>query len=241
MITEKPQFSIIMPVLDEAAIVNRAIQRVLEKFPKDRFEIIVVDGDSQGATIRRIQAPDIIKVASPKGRARQMNVGAARARSDILIFLHVDSELPDDALKKTELALQAHCAGAFYIRFVGSHFIYKILSHTVSCRSRITRIPYGDQAIFFRKDYFNALGGFADIPIMEDVELMQRIKKSGERLAFIHDRVKTSARRWEAEGVLFTMIRNPILSFLFRRGVAAEKLAAFYKSGKLVYRKQEHN
>lgn len=241
MISKQPQFSIIIPVLDEAAMVNQAISRLLRRFTKERFEIVVVDGDTQGGTIRRIEAAGIIKLASPKGRARQMNAGAARATSDILIFLHVDSELPDGALEKIGLALQSHRAGAFDVRFVGSHFIFRILSHTASWRSRMTRIPYGDQTLFFRKDYFNALGGFADIPIMEDVELMQRIKKSGERLAFIRDRAKTSARRWQAEGVLFTMIRNPILSFLFRRGVPPEKLAAFYKSGKLVYRESEHN
>ncbi len=89
-----------------------------------------------------------------------MNLGAARAASDILVFLHVDSELPDGAPAKIKSALQSHRVGAFYIRFVGAHFIFKILTHTVSWRSRITRIPYGDQTLFFRRDYFRELGGF---------------------------------------------------------------------------------
>ncbi|UCF57844.1 MAG: glycosyl transferase family 2, partial [Deltaproteobacteria bacterium] len=99
-----------------------------------------------------------------------------------------------------------------------------------SLRCRLTRIPYGDQAIFIRRDYFNRIGGYREISLMEDVELMRRIKHIGKKICILPDRVMTSARRWDEEGFVFVLIRNPILFTLYILGVSAEKLARFYGS-----------
>ena len=229
-------FSIIIPVLHEESIINNCLEKLTSQFRDKDFEIIVVDGDFTGSTINNIENKSIIKIISPPGRARQMNLGAQNANFHNLVFLHADTVLPANAFEQMEQALQTYKAGAFDITFSGPKLIYKLLSHIVSWRSRITRIPYGDQTIFMRKSYFQELGGYAEIPIMEDVELMLRIKKKQDKIKIISDRVITSARRWESEGVLFTMIRNQIISFLFYRGVPAEKLEKYYKSGKLVYK-----
>jgi rSAM/selenodomain-associated transferase 2 len=229
-------FSIIIPVLHEESFINKCLDILADRSKGNNIEIIVIDGDPNGSTINNIKAHNILKLVSSAGRAKQMNLGAQIAKHDILLFLHADTSLPQNAFSHIEKALQTFKAGAFDITFIGPRVIYKILSLTVSWRARLEQIPYGDQAIFMRKSYFQELGGYAEIPIMEDVELMLRIKKRGDRIKFISNRVITSARRWEAEGVIFTMLRNPILSFLFYRGVSPEKLANYYKSGKLVYK-----
>ena len=229
-------FSIIIPVLHEESIINNCLEKLTSQFRDKDFEIIVVDGDFTGSTINNIENKSIIKIISPPGRARQMNLGAQNANFHNLVFLHADTVLPANAFEQMEQALQTHKAGAFDVTFSGPKLANNFLSRIVSWRSRITRIPYGDQTIFIRNGYFHELGGYAEIPIMEDVDLMLRIKKKRDKIKFISDRVITSARRWESEGVLFTMIRNPILSFLFYRGVPAEKLVKYYKSGKLVYK-----
>lgn len=231
------KFSVIIPVLHEEELIGDCLSRLTAGASDEEVEIIIVDGDPDGSTINRISDQRVRTLLSPKGRANQMNAGAAAASGEILVFLHVDSELPENAFPLMEQTLRSYPAGAFDIQFVGPRFIYKILSRTVSWRARRKRIPYGDQTYFMTKAYFETLGGFSTIPIMEDVDLMLRIKRRGDRIGFIRERVKTSARRWEAEGVLFTMLRNPILSFLFYRGVPAEKLARYYKSGRPVYRR----
>ena len=232
----KIEFSIILPVLDEADIINQSLTKLRKYCSEEYVEIIVVDGDEAKGTISKVRVANIIKISSAMGRSRQMNAGAKLASSDILIFLHVDTELPENAMTEIRNVLMQKRAGAFDITFVGSRLLYKILSFVVLLRSRLTRIPYGDQAIFIKKEFFNKLGGFTDIPIMEDVDLMRRIKKRGDKIGFIRKRVKTSTRRWEAEGLLFTLTRNPILIFLFLCGVSAEKLVHYYKSGRSVYR-----
>jgi len=237
--SEKKRYSIIIPVLDEGSDIVHVVQRLEHLTGADRTEIIVVDGDAGGSTIQYLD-DKIIKITSAAGRARQMNAGAARATGDILIFLHADTELPVEALGQVEATLKSHDVGAFDIRFIGTRPIYKYISAWASWRSRVSRIPYGDQCIFIQRELFKRLGGYADIPLMEDIELMQRLKKIKKSVGFIRKPVKSSTRRWEAEGVFFTMNRNLLLSTLFYCGVSAEKLAVHYKNGNRVYRKRAY-
>jgi len=166
-----------------------------------------------------------------RGRARQMNKGAVHAGGKILLFLHADTLLPEGALQRISALMEkgAVVAGAFELGIDSARPVFRIIEKAASLRSRILRIPYGDQAIFIRKDYFRALGGFREIPLMEDVELMRRIKKAGDRISIIPEKVKTSPRRWEKEGILFCTLRNWTLISLYFLGVSPERLAKFYR------------
>lgn len=226
-----PGFSIIVPVFREEAVINAAIDHIETLQGSGLLEVMVVDGDPEGATIDAVRNRNVITAASGKGRGNQMNRGAALAKGDVLIFLHADTRLPSDALALVEAALRdpACQAGAFDLGIASDKPVYRILARAASCRSRLTRVPYGDQAIFFRRNYFNAIGGYADIPLMEDVEIMRRLKKNGSRITIINRAVSTSARRWEKEGILKCTLRNWLLISLYVAGVSPRRLAKFYK------------
>ena len=153
------------------------------------------------------------------------------AEGDIVIFLHADTHLPFEAFALIESALRdpGRQAGAFDLAIASDRPIYRMIAKIASLRSRITRIPYGDQAHFFRRNYFQDIGGFANIPLMEDVEIMGRIKKRGERITIIKRAVTTSSRRWEKEGILRCTLRNWLLICLYFFGVSPERLSIFYK------------
>ncbi|MCK9392562.1 MAG: TIGR04283 family arsenosugar biosynthesis glycosyltransferase [Syntrophales bacterium] len=226
-----PKFSIIIPVINEEAVINAIIEHLGALPGAASLEIIVVDGDGSGKTIGAIRNGHVRTAVGEKGRGNQMNRGAAMARGDIVVFLHADTRLSADAFALMEGALRdPNCrAGAFDLAIDSSRPIYRLIAKIASFRSRLTRIPYGDQAHFFRRVYFNEIGGFADIPLMEDVEIMGRIKKRGERITIINRSVTTSARRWEKEGILRCTLRNWLLICLYYSGVSPERLSRFYK------------
>jgi len=194
----------------------------------------VVDGDPEGRTLAALDLNLATPVASGKGRARQMNAGAALAQGDMLLFLHADTRLPVEAFQLIHSALvgQTVCGGAFSLSIQpeagqpsrGLRFI----AWAANLRSRVTRAPYGDQAIFIRRDCFVPLGGFSDIPLMEDLEFMTRLRRRGLPIAILRARVATSARRWEKEGLLRCTARNLLLRALYHLGVPARHLAGFY-------------
>jgi rSAM/selenodomain-associated transferase 2 len=159
-----------------------------------------------------------------------MNAGTTVACGEILIFLHADTKLPDNALEKINQALQDrdYVGGAFDLKIDSDRLFLKYISVRASLRSRWNRIPYGDQAFFIRKKYFDQIGGFKEIPLMEDVDLMRRIKKDGKKIVILPDKVTTSARRWESDGALYTTMRNQILVRLFYLGISPHKLAKYY-------------
>lgn len=225
--------SIIVPVLNEQGQINSLIEHINGQDYDGDFEIIIVDGDPQCGTIKAIRDNSAICITSSKGRARQMNAGAAIARGAILIFLHADTKLPEGALQKISQVLgnPKYIGGAFDLGIDSDKLILKYIAVRASFRSRLNRIPYGDQAIFIRKNYFDKIGGFRDIPLMEDVDLMRRIKKDGKKIHILRDKVITSARRWENEGAVYTTLRNQIIVFLYYLGVSPHKLAKLYKFG----------
>jgi rSAM/selenodomain-associated transferase 2 len=225
------RFSIVIPVLNESDGINSLIENI-EGLTGDRgHEVIVVDGSPTKDTIRAIDNERIIKLISLKGRAPQMNAGASVAKGEILIFLHADTELPQDALIKIDsvMALGRYIGGAFELGIDSEKMRFRMLARWASLRCRLTRIPYGDQAIFIERDYFNTLGGYKDIPLMEDVELMRRIKRRGGKICILPEQLKTSPRRWEEEGFVYVNVRNAILFALYMLGVSPEKLVSFYK------------
>jgi rSAM/selenodomain-associated transferase 2 len=228
---KKVKFSIIVPALHESNMINSLVEH-LEGMELSRdAEIIVVDGNPNGDTIQAIESDKVKQMVAPKGRARQMNAGASLAEGETLVFLHADTGLPRNALTKIHLAMAQgeYVGGAFELNFNSEKMRFRMLALLASLRCRLTRIPYGDQAIFIKRDYFNALGGYKDIPIMEDVELMRRIKRKGDKICMIPKQVKTSPRRWEQEGFVYVNVRNTFLFLSYVLGVSPEKLASFYK------------
>lgn len=227
----KYKFSIIIPVVDEYYTINQTIKHINSLKADDDLEIIVVDGSPTGETIKVIENKGIKKLITEKGRGNQMNKGASIANGEILIFLHADTYLPPNALHSIASAMRDHTyiGGAFDLGIDSDRLIFRVIEKMASLRSRITRMPYGDQVIFLRKDYFNNLGGFKSIPIMEDVDLMRRIKKRKGKIYIIEKRVKTSPRRWEKEGVLYCTLRNWVLITLYFLGAEPEKLIKFYR------------
>jgi rSAM/selenodomain-associated transferase 2 len=161
-----------------------------------------------------------------------MNHGASLAQGAILLFLHADTQLPTGALDRITQALEADpdvVAGAFDLGIDSPRRVFRITERYVALRTRLTRVPFGDQAIFMKRAYFAGINGYREIPIMEDVELMQRVKKSGKRITIIPRQVSTSARRWEQEGILYCTFRNWTLQLLYLLGVSPERLAQWYR------------
>jgi len=221
-----------VPVFHEEERINVLIEYLNHLDPHKDIEIIVVDGAREKNTLKAIQSNHIIKISSEKGRAKQMNTGASVAKGDILIFLHADTELPMHTFKKLQSFTERreYVGGAFDLGIKSGKFIFKMIGTLSSLRSRLNRIPFGDQAIFIRREYFNQIGGYKEIPIMEDVELMRRIKKSRKKIWIFYDRVMTSPRRWEKEGVIYCTLRNWAIQALYLLGVSPHKLANFYKN-----------
>jgi len=232
---DHPKFSIIVPVLHEAERINDLIGHLRQLDPQKSSEIIVVDGAPEKDTLQAIHDDRITKISTEKGRAKQMNAGASVAKGNILIFLHADTELPIGALKRMNAFVNRNefVGGAFDLGIKSKKIIFKMIAFLGSLRSRLNGIPYGDQIIFIRRGYFNEIGGYRDIPLMEDAELMRRIKRSGKKIFISRDRAMTSPRRWEEEGVIFCILRNWTLQILYFLGVSPHKLVKFYKSNYL--------
>jgi rSAM/selenodomain-associated transferase 2 len=229
---DQPDVSVVIPVLNEVETINQVIEHLYAKNSGGSFEVIVVDGSPDRNTIKTIHFSDVLKTASERSRAKQMNAGAALARGAVLLFLHADTELPDEAVEKISSTMKAgrYVAGAFDLGIKSDRTIFRAMERIASMRSRLTRIPFGDQAIFVRKDYFHHIGGYKDIPIMEDIELIRRIKSGGKSICILPERVLTSPRRLEKEGILRCTVRNWVLQTLYVLGVSPETLARFYPS-----------
>jgi len=231
------KFSFIIPVLNEADAINPLIVHLQSLPGSGESEVIIVDGSPDGDTVRAIKHDGVRRLVSESGRARQMNRGAEDAAGAYLIFLHADTRLPSSALTLIEqvMADKEISGGAFDLRIDSEKASLKLISRVASFRSRLTRIPYGDQAIFIRKDVFNRLGQYPAVPLMEDVALMRHIKKAGRRIHIIPECATTSPRRWETEGIVFTTLRNWFLISAYLLGMAPDRLQRFYRHGRAVY------
>ena len=193
-------------------------------------EIVLVDGGSTDATAAiAARFPEISLLASASGRARQMNAGARAARGDVLLFLHADTLLPDGALAAVQAAGgdPRVVAGRFDVRFDNPRRVFRMIAWFMNQRSRWTGISTGDQAIFVCREPFDALGGYPDIPLMEDVEICRRLKRRGH-LAALRLSVTTSGRKWEQEGAVRTILLMWVLRFFYMVGVPPARLHRWY-------------
>ncbi|MDZ7759225.1 MAG: TIGR04283 family arsenosugar biosynthesis glycosyltransferase [Desulfovermiculus sp.] len=223
--------SVIVPVYREQGSINDFLTHIGHVFSGAGYEIIVVDGSPGRETLAAVHDPGIKAVPSDSGRSRQMNHGASVAQGDILLFVHADTRLPDHA---PDVILQAmadekNVGGAFSLGIDSRDPLLRLIAFVANLRTRWTRVPYGDQTIFMRPEYFQEIGMFPDIPLMEDLELMHRVKRRGWRIVILPQRVLTSPRRWLQEGKLKGTLRNWVLRILYHCGVPAEKLAGYYK------------
>jgi rSAM/selenodomain-associated transferase 2 len=222
------KISIIVPVYNEASTIDELIDS-LKQF-KDYCEIIFVDGGSTDGTNRIIEGKHRLVYSPKKGRSFQMNYGASLSKGDILLFLHADSFLPSDALNQIQkIIFQGYKVGCFKIKFDSRNILMKICGFMSNLRVRLRNIAFGDQGIFISRSYFYELGGFAEIPLMEDYQLSMDIKADGEKIALAGTKIKTSERRFVKNGRLRTMARMQRLQYMYRKGEDIEVIANLYK------------
>jgi rSAM/selenodomain-associated transferase 2 len=229
-----PKISIIIPVLNEAATIQETLIRLQEA---SEVEVIVVDGGSRDETVAiakcvgKVLAKSlpINVISTAAGRARQMNAGAAAATGDILLFLHADTHLPIgfDILVRQALQNPGTIAGAFELRINAQLLGLRLIEKMVNMRSRFLSMPYGDQAIFLKATLFHEIGGFPEIPIMEDFEFMLRLRHQG-RITLVPAPVLTSGRRWQKLGVVKTTLINQLIIVCYFLGVSPEQLIRWY-------------
>ena len=223
-----PGLSIVVPMLNEAAGIEAALQ-ALAPLRARGAEVIVVDGGSSDASAARAAPLADHVLASARGRARQMNAGAAAARGDLLLFLHADTRLPDaaDALLHDAVARGAMW-GRFDVHIDGRPALLRLVAALMNQRSRLTGIATGDQAMFVRRDLFQHVGGFPDQPLMEDIELSRRLRALSPPCC-LRQRVVTSGRRWETRGVWRTIVLMWRLRWRYWRGESPQVLAEAYR------------
>lgn len=223
-----PLVSVIIPALNE----ERSIGEILEILHnRTGVEVIVADGGSSDRTVEICRDFSASVISTCAGRGAQMNAGAKAAKGEILLFLHADTLLPPDWQDAVRQALgdEKVTGGAFSFALSGSSLAFSLITFMVNMRSKIIGLPYGDQAIFVRREIFEKLHGFKSLPIMEDVAFIRDLKKLG-KVAIVESAVITSSRRWEKEGWLKTTVRNQALLYLYLLGVSPEKLYRFYKA-----------
>ena len=220
------RISVVVPALNERDGIVDALRSARQP---GVCEIVVVDGGSRDDTRRRAETEADRVLSSIRGRASQMNVGAAGTTGDVLLFLHADTRLPAGFASAVQRAIGAGAVGGrFDVVLDGSHWFLPVVARLMNVRSRVTGISTGDQAIFVRRDVFERIGGFAPLPLMEDVELTSRLRRQGH-VAALHERVTTSARRWEENGVARTILLMWTLRLAYACGVSPERLARVYR------------
>ena len=220
--------SVIIPVLDEAATIVAALQ-ALAPLRARGAEIIVADGGSHDDTVARAAPLADHVVVSARGRATQMNAGAAVAHGDVLLFLHADTRLPADAdrIVLDALARTQRTWGRFDVTIEGRHPLFPVVAATMNARSRLTGITTGDQAMFVTREAFDAAGGFPAIALMEDITFARNLKRISRPVS-LRARVTTSGRRWETRGVMRTILLMWRLRLVYFLGATPDVLAQRY-------------
>lgn len=220
--------SVVIPAIDEAEGISAAIHSATSQ---GAAEVLVVDGGSQDETVSQALAAGARVVHSEPGRARQQNAGAAVASGSVLLFLHADNRLGPDCLGQIREALEREpqaWGGAFRHRIDAPHWLFRCIEWGDTMRVRLRGVPFGDQGLFIRRDAFDRVGGFPEEPLMEDVLLAQRMRRTGWPL-LLAGPVWTSPRRWQRHGILRQTARNWSLQVAHACGCSPRRLAAYYR------------
>jgi rSAM/selenodomain-associated transferase 2 len=224
MPARRPALSIVIPALNEAGSIGATVHDAR----MHAEQVLVVDGGSRDETVRRATEAGATVVGAPRGRASQMNVGAARASGRVLLFLHADCRLPTGAAEAIRTAIDEGARwGRFDVRLDSSRLSLAVVGRMMNLRSRLTGIATGDQAIFVERTLWEAIGGYASIPLMEDIELCARLRRVAP-CACLPERVTVSARRWETRGVVRTVIEMWAWRAAYALGVSPRRLHRLY-------------
>ncbi len=224
------RISIVIPTLNEAECLPSCLEAAQACSP---HEIIVADGGSSDATLSIAQKAGCQTVVAPRGRGSQQNAGAANASGDALLFLHADCHLHEQCLiQLAESLVDAKVtAGAFVHRIEAAGWAFRLIERSDSLRARLWKMPYGDQGIFVRHTTFEQIGGFPDVPLMEDVRLMRILRRQG-KFRLLPGPIRTSPRRWQHTGVLRQTAKNWALRMAERLGAEPESLVKYYGPAK---------
>lgn len=225
--------SIVVPILNEARLLPGLLGHLRELVDRDSGAgVVLVDGGSDDASAEVVRRAGLTCLQAQRGRAAQMNAGAAASDGDILLFLHADTRLPVDALHRARRAVHGGAVGGWFgVRLDSSRPSLRLAGRLISLRSKLTGGATGDQAIFVRRSDFEALGGYALVPLFEDLDLIRRLQRRGPVVP-LSATVVTSARRWEKLGVLRTIARMWALRTLYYCGVSPRRLARYYESAR---------
>lgn len=227
MTTIQDHISVIIPTLNE----SQALPTVLASVAgTPGVEVIVVDGGSRDDTIEIARDWECKVVTAAPSRARQMNSAVEGCQSEYLIFLHADTLLPRQFQRcvRETLAGEKVVAGAFRLRIDGEQRLLRVIETGANRRSRYLQMPYGDQALFLRTELFREVGGYPDLPIMEDFELIRRLRRRG-RIALAHSAVLTSGRRWKELGIIRTTLVNQTVVLAYLAGIQPTRIASWYR------------
>lgn len=224
------KISVVVPAFREDGL-NLLLRDLIQRDDQEEMEILVVDASPDHDASDLIESPRIRVLRSAPGRGLQQNLGARAANGDILLFLHADTRLPPQAFTLIRLALTnpGVTGGAFSLGYDYRHPALILLAAAANGRSALTRVPYGDQAIFLRRDVFISMGGFLPIPIMEDLEFMTRLRRAGHNIRILPIPVLTSPRRQLREGILRCTLRNLLIRLLYHAGCSPRTLSHLYR------------
>jgi uncharacterized protein len=236
-ISEEPEISVIIPAVNEAEHIGGAICSAISG---GAVEAIVVDGGSTDATVEIARSHGAHVLHSARGRGKQMNTGAAAARGKILLFLHADTRLPPgyESHVRRILSTPGIAAGAFALGIDSSNPVFHLYEAATNFRSRALQSPYGDQGLFLSRRVFESLGGFAPVELMEDLDLVRRLRRMG-RIHLVNRRIRTSPRRWLRFGLLKTSLLNHVLMIAHALGVEPQQLQEWRESGRLWFPRRD--
>jgi rSAM/selenodomain-associated transferase 2 len=217
-----------MPVLNEEHRLSESLL-ALQPYRHYGHELIVVDGGSEDHSLSIARQYSDAAMVAPKGRARQMNRGAREASGDVLLFLHADTVLPVEAMRSlSDLTDVKNVWGRFDVRLSGSSWQFRVIEKLMNLRSRLTGVVTGDQSVFISRELFEAVGGFPEIDLMEDIAISKQLKKISKPVC-LSETVTTSSRRWESNGVISTILLMWTLRLFYFLGISPDRLNRMYR------------
>ncbi len=219
--------SVIIPVLNEAKILDKTLSQLQPEL--EGHELIVVDGGSTDNSVQIAEKYGKV-IKSERGRAKQLNAGVNAANGDILIFLHADVWLEKGAFNAVEAALSSgYIGGGFLQKIDGKSLLYRLIELSANMRGKYLKIFYGDSGIFVRRTDFQKIGGFPDVPIMEEMGFSKELRRLG-KTKMVKPHIHISARRWERNGIINTTAKNWLITFLYSIGFSLDRLAKLYRN-----------